>query len=189
MNGGEIISSISATGENFTGIVNSRQRMVYNTALGIVQNAEDAEDVTQEVFIKVYEKLKDFRHEADLSTWIYRITVTTALDLEQQKSRQKRGGLLKRVFGMSEAEDTPQFDHPGVLLDKKEDAAVLFRAIRKLPTSQRVAFLLHKTEGLSNSEVAAVLEISLQAAESLQARARENLRKQLAEYYTKHYKQ
>ena len=181
-------SNIGRHGESFTAVVNSRQRMVYNTALGIVQNAEDAEDVTQEVFIKVYERLEEFRNEADLSTWIYRITITTALDAEKLKNRQKRGGLLKRVFGTTEAEDAPHFDHPGVMLDKKEDAAVLFRAVTKLPSAQRVAFLLHKTEGLTNSEVAAVLQISLTAAESLQARARENLKKQLAAYYTKHFK-
>ena len=174
--------------QSFADIVNSRQRVVYNTALGIVQNEEDAEDVTQEVFVKVYERLKDFRAEAALSTWIYRITVTTALDLEKQKRRQKRGGTLRRVFGTVEAEELPVFDHPGVALDKKEDAAVLFRAIKKLPGNQRVAFLLHKTEGLTNNEVAEILNISLQAAEALQVRARNNLRTMLKEYYEKHFK-
>ncbi len=173
---------------SFADIVNTRGQMVYNTALGIVQNEEDAEDITQEVFIKVYQRINDFRQEANLSTWIYRITITTALDFEKQKKRHKRGGLLQRVFGSSEAENAPQFDHPGVELDKKEDAAVLFHAIKKLPDNQRTAFLLHKTEGLTNVEVAAVLSISLQAAEALQVRAKNNLRNYLKEYYEKHYK-
>ena len=115
--------------DNFADIVNTRQQMVYNTALGIVQNEEDAEDVTQEVFVKVYEGLKDFRREAKISTWIYRITITTALDFEKQKKRHKRGGLLQRVFGNREAGEKPDFFHPGVALDKKEDASVLFLAI------------------------------------------------------------
>lgn len=173
---------------SFAAIVQTRQRMVYNTALGIVQNEGDAEDITQEVFLKVYEKLDSFRHEANLSTWIYRITVTTSLDFEKQKKRQKRGGLLKRVFGADDAVEVPHFEHPGVVLDKKEDAAILFKAINKLPENQRIAFLLHRTEGLTNNEVAKVLKISLQAAESLQVRAKANLKNLLQEYYKKHYK-
>ena len=173
--------------ENFADIVNDRQQMVYNTALGIVQNEEDAEDVTQEVFVKVYEGLNDFRREAKISTWIYRITITTALDFEKQKNRQKRGGLLKRVFGGKEADAKPDFYHPGVALDKKEDAAVLFLAMKKLPEKQKTAFLLHKIEGLTNNEIAEILSISLQAAESLQVRAKSNLRNYLKEYYEKHF--
>lgn len=173
--------------KSFADIVNARQQMVYNTALGIVQNEEDAEDITQEVFVKVYERLKDFRGEASISTWIYRITITTALDFEKQKKRHKRGGLLQRVFGNREANETPDFNHPGVTLDKKEDAAVLFFAIKKLPEKQRAAFLLHKLEGLTNSEIGEILSISLQAAESLQIRAKNNLRKYLKEYYEKHF--
>lgn len=162
--------------------------MVYNTALGIVQNEEDAEDITQEVFLKVFERLKDFRGESDLSTWIYRITVTTSLDFEKQKKRQKRGGFLKRVFGSEASEDMPHFEHPGVELDKKDDAKVLFMAISKLPDNQRAAFLLHRTEGLTNREIAEVLKISLQASESLQIRAKNNLRTLLKDYYEKHFK-
>ena len=161
--------------------------MVYNTALGIVQNEEDAEDVTQEVFLKVYEGLKNFRNESGLSTWIYRITITTSLDFEKQKKRQKRGGLMQRVFGYAETDEKPDFFHPGVALDKKEDAAVLFMAMKKLPEKQRTAFLLNKIEGLTNKEIAAIMETSLLAVESLQVRAKNNLRNHLKEYYQKHF--
>jgi RNA polymerase sigma-70 factor (ECF subfamily) len=74
-----------------------------------------------------------------------------------------------------------------VALDKKEDAAVLFLAIKKLPEKQKTAFLLHKIESLTNNEIAEILSISLQAAESLQVRAKNNLRKYLKEYYEKHF--
>ncbi|MCY7292068.1 MAG: RNA polymerase sigma factor [Ferruginibacter sp.] len=187
MNQQAIIETKQNSEDDFAGIVCARQQMVYNTALGIVQNEQDAEDVTQEVFLKVYEGLNNFRREAGISTWIYRITITTALDFEKQKKRQKRGGLLKRVFGNKEADETPDFNHPGVALDKKEDAAVLFLAIKKLPEKQKSAFLLHKIEGLTNNEIAEILCISLQAAESLQVRAKNNLRNYLKEYYEKHF--
>ncbi len=173
--------------DDFAGIVSERQQMVYNTALGIVQNEEDAEDVTQEVFLKVYDGLKSFRNEASLSTWIYRITITTALDFEKQKKRHKRGGLMQRVFGYAEADEKPDFFHPGVALDKKEDASVLFLAIKKLPEKQRTAFVLHKVEGLTNNEIAVIMESTLLAVEALQVRAKNNLRNHLQDYYKKHF--
>ena len=187
MNQQAIFEKVQPSEDDFAGIVNDCEQMVYNTALIIVQNEEDAEDVTQEVFLKVYEGLKSFRSESSLSTWIYRITITTALDFEKQKKRQKRGGMMQRVFGYAEADEKPDFFHPGVALDKKEDAAVLFIALKKLPEKQRTAFLLHKMEGLTNKEIAAIMETSLLAVESLQVRAKNNLRTHLKEYYKKHF--
>ncbi len=187
MNQQAIIETNQNSEEDFAGIVNDRQQMVYNTALGIVQNEEDAEDVTQEVFLKVYEGLKSFRNESSLSTWIYKITITTALDFEKQKKTHKRGGLMQRVFGYAEADQKPDFFHPGVALDKKENAAVLFMAMKKLPEKQRTAFLLHKVEGLTNNEISVIMETTLLAVESLQVRAKNNLRNHLQDYYKKHF--
>lgn len=167
----------------FAEIVEQCQAMVYNTALNIVQNEEDAEDVTQEVFIDVYEGLAGFREEAQLNTWIYRITINKALDLEKRKKRQKNGGLLKRIFAVKEEEEPIGFDHPGVTLDNKEKASILFKALKKLPENQQVAFTLHKMEGLSNKEVAEIMETSLYAVESLIARAKTGLKKILEQYY------
>jgi RNA polymerase sigma factor (sigma-70 family) len=167
----------------FTDIVEQCQDMVYNAALSIVQNEEDAEDVTQEVFIDVYEGLKDFREEAQLSTWIYRITINKALDLEKRKKRQKHGGLLKRIFAVKEEDEPVSFHHPGAQLDNKENAALLFKALKKLPENQQVAFTLHKIEGLPYKEVAAIMETSLYAVESLIARAKTGLKKILEQHY------
>ncbi len=188
MNQQAIIDTTQNAEENFASIVNYRQQMVYNTALGIVQNEEDAEDITQEVFLKIYEGLQNFRNESSLSTWIYRITITTSLDFEKQKKRQKRGGLMQRVFGFNEATEKPDFFHPGVALDKKEDAAVLFMAIKKLPEKQRTAFILHKIEGLTNNDIASMMDSTLLAVESLQVRAKNNLRNYLKDYYEKYFK-
>ena len=182
-----IIETNNSREEDFANIVNDRKEMVYNTAIGIVQNEEDAEDITQEVFLKVHEGLKNFRRESSLSTWIYRITITTSLDFEKQKKRQKRGGLMQRVFGNNEVDEKPDFFHPGAALDKKEDAAVLFMAMKKLPEKQRTAFLLHKLEGLTNNEIALIMDTTLLAVESLQVRAKNNLRNYLKVYYEKHF--
>ncbi len=173
---------------DFNQVVNRWQDMVYNTALSIVQQEQDAEDITQEVFVKVYEQLKHFRQEAQFSTWIYRITINAALDAEKKKKRVKHGGLIKRLFNISEKEEPVHFNHPGVQMDKKDQAAILFKALKKLPQKQRLVFTLNKMEGLSNIDIAEIMKSSPSAIESLMARALINLRKLLADYYEKNYK-
>ncbi len=170
-------------GAAFSQLVEERQQQVYNTALGILQNEEDAEEVTQDVFISVFERLADFREEAALSTWIYRITINKSLDAEKKKKRQKSGGFLKRIFDREADEEAAHFEHPGILLDQKENAAALFSALKKLPAKQRAAFVLQKMEGRANKEIARIMEISETAVESLLSRAKNNLRNTLAIYF------
>lgn len=159
--------------------------MVYNTALGIVQNAEDAEDIAQETFVQVYQSIGSFKGESKFSTWLYRITIAKALDHERKKKRKKRFAFVKSIFGEESqiVVNPPDFHHPGVVLDKKENAAVLFRAIAELPENQRIAFTLHKVDGLSYQEVSEIMNTSVSSVESLMHRAKTNLRKRLEDYY------
>lgn len=164
----------------FRTLVDQYQDLVYNTALGIVQNQSDAEDVAQEVFIQVFRSIGSFKSEAKLSTWIYRITTTRSLDLLRAKKSKKRFGLLKRLWETEEespVENISDFNHPGVSLERKEEAAQLMAAITQLPENQKVAFILHKLEGLSYLEIAEIMGNTLPAVESLMHRARLNLRK------------
>ena len=79
------------------------------------------------------------------------------------------------------------FHHPGVQLENKEQAAVLFAAIARLPDTQQTAFVLHKVEGLSYQEISEIMKTTLPGVESLMYRAKQSLQKHLAEYYRKHY--
>ena len=169
----------------FSLLVQTYQNMVFNTVLGIVQQFEEAEDVAQEVFIQVYQSIDRFRGDSKLSTWLYRIAVTKALDFERSKKAKKRINALKNIIGIGEKDENsiPDFHHPGISLDKKEEASVLFKAIKKLPENQRVAFLLIKTEGLNYNLAAQVLNTTEKGIEGLMHRAKENLRKLLGEYY------
>lgn len=169
----------------FKQLVTSYQDRVYHTVLGFVQQAEDAEDLAQDVFIKVYECIRQFKGESTLGTWIYRIAVTQSLDFLRRKNRKKRGGTILGFFGFGEREEMhpKEFDHPGVKVENKEKAAVLFKAINTLPENQKSAFLLQKLEGLSQNEIAEVLNTTASAVESLLSRAKANLKKQLTEYY------
>lgn len=163
----------------FKFLVETYQDRVYNTAIGIVQNAEDAEDVAQEVFIQVFRSIHSFKGESRLSTWIYRITATRALDLLRSRKSKKRFGIVQRLLGDNNEPDfeIPDFHHPGVALDHKENAARLFRAIRQLPENQKTAFTLHKLEDLSYQEVSEIMGTTIGAVESLLHRAKQNLRK------------
>lgn len=169
----------------FRKLVDAYEKMVYNTALGIVQNENDADDITQEVFIQVYQSVADFKGASRFSTWLYRITLGKALDLEKKKKRKKRFGFVQALFGGAEEEKIPavEFDHPGVQLEKKENAASLFKALKQLPDNQRIAFTLHKMEGRSYSEVAEIMDTTVTAVESLMARGKTNLKKILSTYY------
>ncbi|HEX6191720.1 MAG TPA: RNA polymerase sigma factor, partial [Chitinophagaceae bacterium] len=169
----------------FKNIVETWQNMVYNTAMGIVQNAEDAEDIAQETFVQVYQSIGSFKGESKFSTWLYRITIAKALDHERRKKRKKRFAFVKSLFGEESqvVVHPPDFHHPGVIMDKKEDAAVLFQAIAQLPENQKVAFTLHKVDGLSYQEVSEVMNTSVSSVESLMHRAKTNLKKKLEDYY------
>ena len=161
---------------------------VFNTSLGILQNKEDAEDVTQEIFVAVFQSIHQFKGESKLSTWIYRIALSRSLEFLRKKNRKKRFGFVQRLFGDDEVEpinDIPNFLHPGVQLENKERSQILFAAINKLPENQKTAFILHKVEDLSYAEITEVMQVSLSSVESLLFRAKQNLQKLLGDYYEK----
>jgi RNA polymerase sigma-70 factor (ECF subfamily) len=183
----EILISRLVDGDThaFASLFESYKDKVYNTSLGLLRNVRDAEDITQEVFVEIFLSIKHFERKSNLSTWIYRITISKALDLIRKNKRKKRFAFITSLFGEKGelVADPPDFVHPGVTAENKELSAILFNAIAKLPQSQKIAFTLCKTEGLSYEETADVMNISVSAVESLMFRAKQNLRITLADYY------
>lgn len=165
----------------FKELVMQFQDKVFNTALGFLQHPAEAEDIAQEVFIQVFRSIKGFKGDSSLSTWLYRITVTKSLDHLRSRKRKKRYGFLTSLFGNDNmpVHEPADFDHPGVLQEKKEDAAQLFKLINELPENQRTAFILNKVEELSYREIAAIINTTEQAVDSLLQRAKQNLRKKI----------
>lgn len=181
----ELIIGLKNREENaFKFLVETRESIVYNTVLGFLQNPTDAEDVTQDVFIKIYESISHFKGESALTTWVYRVAVTSALEFLRRKKRKKRFGFISPIFGDDNEQqiELPDFHHPGVQLDKREMSAILFKAIKQLPDNQQIAFILNKLEGLSYQEVAEVMKTSLSAVESLIHRAKTNLKEILKKF-------
>ncbi len=162
---------------SFEDIYNQHKSLVYNLALHYLQNVQDAQEVTQDVFLSVFEKLPAFRNEASTKTWIYRIVINKSLDFIKAKQRKKRWSLFKRkpmddAFGASQLSE---FNHPGVQLEQKEALKGIFCAINKLPDNQKNAIVLLKIQQLSQKETAEILGLSLKALESLFHRAKKNL--------------
>ena len=181
----ELIQGLKTGSEHaYKELIETRQSLVFNTIIGFLQNQEDAEDVAQDVFIKVFESIHQFKGESALSTWIYRVAVTSALEFLRKKKRKKRFGFLRPILGEDNEPtvDVPDFHHPGVQLDNKEKAAILFKSIRQLPENQQIAFILNKVEGLSYQEVANIMQTSLSAIESLLHRAKSNLKEILKNF-------
>ena len=158
---------------------------LFRLAYRMVGSEADADDVVQDTFLRGYLNLAKFEYRSNFSTWIYRITVTRSLDHLRRKKRKKRFAFVESLFGKNDEliNDPPDFVHPGVVAEKKEDAATLFKAIAELPENQNTAFVLNKVEGLSYQQISEIMQMSESAVDSLLHRAKMNLRKKLQNYY------
>ncbi|MEO1449053.1 MAG: RNA polymerase sigma factor [Bacteroidota bacterium] len=149
--------------------------LVYNLCIQYVQHAPTAEELTQDVFVKIYQQLSRFKGKSSLKTWIYRITINHCLDHLKAQKRQKRFG---RHVGLEEA-PVAHFDHPGVTLEDQEALAQLFAHINELPDRQKTALLLKAVDGLPQREIAEIMQLGIKAVESLLSRAKATLRKKI----------
>lgn len=153
--------------------------MVFNLCLNYLHNQHDAEEVTQDVFLKIHQQLDSFEKKSSIKTWIYRITVNQCLDFLKAKKRQKRFGFILPIFDNSESINTGDFDHPGILLENKEATEAILKKINELPHQQKTALILKAMDGLSQKEIAEVMGTSVKAVESLLSRAKANLKEKL----------
>lgn len=166
----------------FEEIYKTHNRMVYNLALHYTQNIADAQEITQDVFVSIYQSLDTFQANSTLSTWIYRITIHKSLDFLKAKQRKKRFAFIISLFYPNSADlkhDAPENQHPGILLEDKESLERLLKHINQLPDNQKTALILHKIEQKTQAAVAEIMNLSPKAVESLIQRAKINLSKKL----------
>lgn len=167
---------------SFEELYNKHKRMVYNLALQYVQNTEDAEEISQDVFLAVHRSFGSFKNESATSTWVYRITINKCLDLLKSRRRKKRFAFFTSLFFDNSSDlkhNPPEFNHPGIQLEDKEALENIFRHINQLPDKQKTALILHKIEQRAQTEVAEIMNISPKAVESLIQRAKINLAEKL----------
>jgi len=183
MNEKELVEGlINKNEKSLLHLIQNYQDQIFRLCIGFVHNVNDAEELTQDVFIEAYNKILTFRQEAKLSTWLYRIAVNKSLNLLR---KNKRNAIFKSISSLL-SHDKPEIDfpdqmqkHPLQLIEMKEDAAILYAAIDSLPENQKTAFTLNKYEDMSYKEIAKLMDLSLSAVESLIHRAKLNLQKKL----------
>jgi RNA polymerase sigma-70 factor (ECF subfamily) len=162
-------------------LVAAHQRMVYGLAFNLLGNRDDALDLSQDVFLRVFRTLSRFRGQSALRTWIYRIVVNQARNRQRWWRRRHRAEQVSlddylRNFGDLEAR---QDILPDRLLASKETAAKIWQAMDQLPFDQRTALILREVDGLRYDEIAYTLDVAVGTVKSRLTRARQALRAEL----------
>ncbi len=169
----------------FSEIVDRYTEKAHNLAMRITRNAEDTEEILQDVFVTVYRKIGDFQGKSAFSSWLYRITVNTSF-MKLRKRKQNSCVALDDI--------TPGTEHNAVAAEcehwdadsassRHELREALESAISKLPEEYRVIFILRDVDGLSNQEVGKILDLTVPAVKSRLHRSRIMLRKKLQRFY------
>jgi len=175
--------------KSFQILVETYQRMVVNTCLGIVHNQADAEDLAQDVFLEIFRTAEKFRGDSKLSTWLYRIATNRSLNLIRNNKRKRFFQSIEETFtgGRNRSSEISEnrADQPDQNMADQQRSDLLHRAIDRLPEKQRIAFTLNKYEELPYQQIAEIMEISLASVESLIHRAKKNLQEQLLDCYKK----
>lgn len=172
--------------EAFQELVSRYENKVYRLAIKLTRNETLAEEVLQEVFLRIYEKLDTFRGESALSSWIYRIAANACfakLNLEKRHQHADLEETMPQAEQALHEQQEPSPDAPDRSLLSSEALDVISGAIERLPEDFRVVLVLRDVEGLANEEVARILDLSVPAVKSRLHRARLLLRKRLARYF------
>jgi RNA polymerase sigma-70 factor (ECF subfamily) len=161
-------------------LLHKYQSKVFATCYKFFLNEEDAKDLTQEVFMEVFESIKHFKEEAQLSTWIFRITSNKCLDEIKRRNRKKRLSNIANKIGLDSIQNLLiSHQNPERDLLIKEELRIVLIAMNKLTDQQRTAYTLSKVESYSTKEIAEILSISISATEGLIKRAKQKLLEEL----------
>ena len=162
-------------------LVATHQRMVYGLAFNLLGDRDEALDLSQEVFLRVFRTLSNFRGQSALRTWIYRIVINQARNRQRWWRRRHRSDVvslddhLRRCGDVESKRDLL----PDRLLASKETAARIWEALERLPFDQRTALILREVDGLKYEEIAYSLDIAVGTVKSRLTRARQALRAEL----------
>ena len=164
-------------GAAFETLVRKHTRGVLNLVYRYIGDASRAEDVAQDIFVKVYRARMKYEPKAKFSTWLYRIAVNHCLN--EIRSRKSQPAVAAPVNDLLEE---PAGEHPDSRLSRQELQRAVKAAIDALPENQRMAVILARYEEMSYDEIAETLGLSLEAVKSVLFRAKENLKQALSKY-------
>ena len=174
-----IAKVLAGDADAFEPLVTANQSFVYNIALKMLTNPEDAFDAAQEAFIKAYRSLKDFKGDSSFSSWLYRITANMCLDF-MRKNKKRRSASIVYLDDDSELKELElpdtRFD-PQTELERRELQGAINDALTLLPEDQRSILLLRELNGMSYAEISVVLKLEAGTVKSRLFRARARLAK------------
>ncbi len=147
---------------------------VYNVALRITRNSADAEDVTQDVFMKIYHNLKGFEFRSSFKTWVYRITVNTAINSYRKSTIEEKN----RIGDNSIIESLPDSRSTAEDVIQTDNETKLNSLLEMLSPDHRACLILRELEGLSYQEIATALKVPVNTVRSRLKRARQALLKE-----------
>jgi len=185
MTDGEIIKLVlQGDKEKFRMLVEKYQQMVFRTCMGFLHNKDDADDLTQDIFIQAYQSLSRFKSEAAFSTWLYRIAVNASLNKVRKSSKNLILQRIDAFFGTEKSKDLTfspsDMEDPENILIRQEHIEWIRRTLDSLPENQRTAIVLSKYDDLSQKEIAEIMKTTEGAVEALLQRAKKNLREKLS---------
>jgi RNA polymerase sigma-70 factor (ECF subfamily) len=162
----------------FSTLVDKYQDRVYSAVLNYVSNPEDAVDITQEAFVKAYSNIRRFNASSAFYTWLYRIAINAAIDFLRKRKNKIVDSLDDDRYtevGFEPVSKDASTD-PEKVVTRSEQVHVLRSAISELSEKLRAVIVLHDVEGLSQDEVAAILNVPVGTVKSRVSRARAELR-------------
>ena len=162
-------------------LVDRHKDLVYRVAMQITKNSDDASDVLQDAFLKVYDSINAFRQESAFETWLYRIVVNLSIDAVKKRKRQQESmASLSEVSDVHQNQDIQQ--DPTRQAERNELQEWVTQAVNSLSIKHRAVVILHELEGLSHPQIADILDCSEGTVRSRLHYARKRLRVLLAPY-------
>ncbi len=187
MNDQTLVKRIQEGDEDaFRTLVDQHQEMVVNVCNSFLHNTDDALDVSQDVFIKIFESIHKYKGQAKLSTWIYRIAVNHSLNHIRSKKRRNWLNTLDNLFNgdddkpVYEPADEGSYEQQ---LEAEEEQKVMIKALQKLPEKQKTALTLNSYEEMAYKDIAEVMQIPVNQVGVLITRARKSVQQYLIDYY------
>lgn len=160
-------------------LVTDHQRMVYQLSLHLLADQQEALDLSQEVFLRVFRTLGQFRGQSALRTWIYRVVVTQASNRRRwwrRRHQSQQVALDEHVATHGDLPDQRAFAKPDQVAEQQQTARNVWKALDQMPFDQRAIIVLREIDGLSYEEIATSLGVAVGTVKSRLARAREHLR-------------
>ncbi|MFT6396062.1 MAG: RNA polymerase sigma-70 factor (ECF subfamily) [Bradymonadia bacterium] len=172
----------------FQKLVERYQRKIFGLCYGMVRNQDDAMDLVQETFVKVFKNLVRFEGQSSFYTWAYRIATNVCIDFLRKAKRQRTVDYDDAIMRDDEVEDVGSLlpsrlgVNPAKVYGRRELLEKIEEALGTLSPNHRQAIVLREVEGLSYQEIADIMEVSIGTVMSRLHHARKNMQKELAEY-------